>query len=259
MEGRRAVNRIRTLAVIVAAVVPAFLFAADPTPAGPAYQIVLRSRSAQSNPTKTKDAQTGGGGIVVEHPEPNTLVIAMTGAAVAGSEFHGSSAGITFDLDQALEIIPTRKGLRPPRIAMVGRVVGTLQVTDAGKCGKSCGSAEQAAGNAALILGDSSILSLSVKPMAVGPNSPVFVDNKEGIVETVAVAGSYSFRQSFAIAVGQGKGVFNRQYAVADFDPAPQLDGFWADALKPFRALPRKDFGFKVVLRVVEDTVPDSK
>jgi len=56
--------------------------------------------------------------------------------------------------------------------------------------------------------------------------------------------------------VNQGKGVFHRQYAVADFDPAPQLDPFWADALRPFRAVPRRDFGFKLVLRVVEDAGP---
>ena len=53
----------------------------------------------------------------------------------------------------------------------------------------------------------------------------------------------------------QGKGIFNRQYAVADFDPAAQLDAFWSDALKPFRAGPRGDLGFKIVVRVVEDAV----
>jgi hypothetical protein len=36
-------------------------------------------------------------------------------------------------------------------------------------------------------------------------------------------------------------------------DPAPQLDAIWGDALKPFRAVPRQAFGFKIVLRVVED------
>jgi hypothetical protein len=56
--------------------------------------------------------------------------------------------------------------------------------------------------------------------------------------------------------VTQGKGVFHRQSAVADFDPAPELDAFWADALKPFRAVPRRDFGFKIVVRVVEDAAP---
>jgi hypothetical protein len=47
--------------------------------------------------------------------------------------------------------------------------------------------------------------------------------------------------------------LWNRQAAVADFDPAPQLDSSWSDALKPFRAIPRKQFGFQVVVRVVED------
>jgi hypothetical protein len=59
---------------------------------------------------------------------------------------------------------------------------------------------------------------------------------------------------SFHIGVTQVNGVWDRQFAVADFDPAPQLDAFWSDALKPFRAVPRKDFGFKIIVRVVEDT-----
>src|SRR5262249_46423464 len=117
-EGRcpMPVRRCFLLASCLAVIVPAMVFAAEP-PAGPAYQIVLRSRTAQANPSRTRDAQTGGGTILVEQPEPNTIVITMTGAAVAGSECHGgSSAGITFNLDQALDIIPTRTGLRPPRI-----------------------------------------------------------------------------------------------------------------------------------------------
>jgi hypothetical protein len=233
--------------------------AADPPAAEPPYQIVLRSRTAPANPTKTRDAQTGGGAVLVEQPERNTIVITMTGAAVAGSEFHGSWAGITFELDQAFDILPTRKGLHPPRIAMVGWVVGTLQVTDPGKHCKGCGSAEQSLGTACLELGNSPLLSIAVKPSVAGPGNPVSVNTREGPVETAAAAGSYTLRESFAISVFQGKCVFNRQYAVADFDPAPQLDGFWADALKPFRALPRKDFGFRVVLRVVEDTSAESR
>src|SRR6478609_3589624 len=71
---------LASLAVLVS---PVALYAADP-PAGPAYQIVLRSRHAEATPTRSKDAQTGGGAIVVEQPEPNTLVVTMTGSAVAG-------------------------------------------------------------------------------------------------------------------------------------------------------------------------------
>jgi hypothetical protein len=239
---------------------PAAAFAAGlpPAPPGPAYQIVLRSRNAEATPTRTKDAQTGSGSIVVEQPEPNTIVVTMGGSAVAGSDFHGSAAGITFELEQDLEIIPLRAGARPPRIGMMGRVVGTLQVTEPCKCtGKPCGSAEQGPATACLSLGEASLLSITVKPTAVACGQEVSLNNRDGPVEATAAVGCYRLHASFRIGVSQGKGVFYRQAAVADFDPAPQLDAFWADVLKPFRAVPRREFGFKVVLRVVEERAPD--
>src|SRR5262245_34841624 len=149
------------LACLAALRSPATLHAADP-PAGPAYQIVLRSRHAEVTPTRTKDAQTGGGSIVVEQPEPNTIVVTMAGSAVAGSSCHRSAASIDFNLEQELDIIPTRTGVRPPRIGMVGRVVGTLQVTDPCKCCgkfcKPCGSDDQGPAAARLSFGATSML-----------------------------------------------------------------------------------------------------
>jgi hypothetical protein len=240
------------LASLAALLSPAAVPAADP-PVGPAYQIVLRSRHAEATPSRSKDAQTGGGYVVVEQPEPNTIVVTMGGSAVAGSECHGSSAGIDFNLEQELDIIPTRAGVRPPRVGMVGRVVGTLQVTDPGKCGKSCGTAEQGPAAASLSLGGTSLLSVNVKPSSVTCGQDSSINFRHGPVETTAVVGSYCLNGSFHIGVTQAKGVWNRQAAVADFDRAPQLDGSWADALKPFRAVPRKEFGFTIVFRVVED------
>jgi hypothetical protein len=251
-------RRSLVLAGLATLLGPAAVRAADP-PAGPAYQIVLRSRLAEVTPTRTKDAQTGGGSILVEQPEPNTIVVTMGGAAVAGSDFHGSASGIEFNLEQELDVIPTRPGVRPPRVGMVGRVVGTLQVTDPGKCGKACGSAEQGPAAACLALGDTSVLSVSVKPSSVVCGQELAVNNRHGPVESPAAPGSYCLTGSFHIGVSQGKGVWNRQAAVADFDPAPQLDSFWADALKPFRAVPRKEFGFRVVVRVVEEAPAEGK
>jgi hypothetical protein len=237
---------------LVALLGPAAVYAADP-PAGPAYQIVLRSRHAEATPTRNRDAQTGGGYVLVEQPEPNTIVVTMGGSAVAGSACHASAAGIDFNLEQELEMIPTRTGVRPPRIGMVGRVVGTLQVTDPGKCGKSCGTAEQGQAAACLTIGGTSLLSLGVKPSSVVCGQESSINHREGPFEAPAVPGPYCLTGSFHVGVTQGKGVWNRQAAVADFDPAPQLDAFWADVLKPFRAVPRKEFGFRVVVRVVED------
>ena len=245
-------RRSLLLVSLAALLSPAAVLAADP-PAGPAYQIVLRSRRAEATPTRTKDAQTGAGYILVEQPEPNTIVVTMGGAAVAGSDFHRSEAGIDFNLEQELEIIPTRTGVRPPRIGMVGRVVGTLQVTDPGKCGKACGTADQGPATASLVIGETSLLSVSVPPSAASCGQELSINHRDGPVECPAAVGCYRLTGSFRLGVSQGKGVFNRQSAVADFDPAPQLDAFWSDALKPFRAVPRRDFGFKVVVRVVEE------
>jgi hypothetical protein len=248
-------SRSLMLAGVAALLGPAFVYAADP-PAGPAYQIVLRSRHAEATPTRTKDAQTGGGWIVVEQPDPNTIVVTMGGSAVVGSDCHSSAAGIDFILEQDLDIVASRQGARAPRIGMVGRVVGTLQVTDPGKCGKACGSAEQGQATGCLACGPTNLLSVNVKQSAVSCGQEVSINNRDGPVESVAAVGSYRLTGSFHIGVSQGKGVFNRQAAVADFDPAPQLDAFWADVLKPFRAVPRRDFGFKLILKVVEDAAP---
>jgi hypothetical protein len=247
------------LAGLVALLGPAFFSSADPPPApdGLAYRIVLRSRHAEVTPTRAKDAQTGGGWITVEQPDANTVVITMGGSAVVGSDCHGSAAAIAFDLEQDLDVLPLRGGVRPPRIGMVGRVVGTLQVTDPGHCCKPCGTAEQGPAAACLSIGPTSLLSLSVKPSAVSCGQELAINHREGPVESAAVAGAYHLTASFRIGVTQGKGVFHRQFAVADFDPAPQLDAFWADALRPFRAVPRRDFGFKLIVRAIEDVAPE--
>jgi len=103
-------------------------------------------------------------------------------------------------------------------------------------------------------MGETSLLTVGLKPSSVACGQESSINFRDGPVESPAAAGCYRLTASFRIGVAQGKGVFHRQAAVADFDPAPQLDAFWADVLKPFRAVPRKDFGFKLVLRVVEDT-----
>jgi hypothetical protein len=244
---------------IVALLGPVSAFAQD-SPAGAPYQILLRSRRAEVTPNRTREAQTGGGAILVEQPEPNTIVVTMRGAAVAGSECRGGSATLDFNLEQDLDIIATRKGLRPPRIGMVGRVVGTLQVTDPGHCfkgsGKSCGNADQGPAAATLSMGETNLLTLNVQPEAASVGQELSINHREGPVEASTSVGSYRLTGIFRIGVTQSRNVWHRQAAVADFDPAPQLDGSWADALRPFRAIPRQDFGFKLILRVVESAAP---
>lgn len=218
-----------------------------------AYRIVLRSREAQATPQFSKTSQTGGGSIIVDQPSPNTVVIRMGGSAAAGSTFHCSSAGINFALLQDLEVIPTREGVRPPRIGMMGRLVGTLTVTDPEKWQHADGAASQGPAAAALWCCENTILAIDMPAAGVACGQKLAINNQTGPCEAPAVTGCYRLTANFQVAANQGKGVWHRQYAVADFDVAPQLDAFWADGLKTFRAVPRDEFGFTLVVRVVED------
>lgn len=163
-----------------------------------------------------------------------------------------------FELVQDLDIVPIRAGVRPPRVGMVGRVVGTLQVTEPGNFGHASGSAQQGPATASLCAAGVNVLSLDVEPSTVACGQKLAINHQAGPVESPIIAstpgsGCYRLTASFSVAADQNKGVFNRRFAVADLDPAPQLDPFWADALKPFRAVPRGEFGYKLVVRVVED------
>ena len=218
-----------------------------------AYRIVLRSRESQATPAKSKTSQTGGGSIVIDQPAGDTVVIRMGGSAAAGSTFHCSAAAINFALMQELEVVPTRQGVRPPRIGMMGRLIGTLTVTEAEKWQHAKGSANQGPASAALWSCENSLLSVDVPASGVACGQKLAINNQCGPCEAAAAAGCYRLTANFDVAADQGKGVWHRQYAVADFDPAPQLDPFWADGLKTFRAVPREEFGFTLVVRVVED------
>ncbi|WP_428305724.1 hypothetical protein [Lacipirellula sp.] len=219
----------------------------------PAYRIVVRSRESQATPVKSKTSQTGGGSIVIDQPSADTVVIHMGGSAAAGSTFHCSTAAINFALNQELEITPTREGLRPPRIGMMGRLIGTLTVTNAEKWQHAQGRANQGPASATLWSGENALLSVDVPASGVACGQKLAINNQCGPCEAAAAAGCYRLTANFDVSANQGKGVWHRQYAVADFDPAPQLDPFWADGLKTFRAVPREEFGFTLVVRVVED------
>lgn len=250
--------------LLLIAALPAILPIAGRTHAqapasGPAYQIVLRSRHAQVTPAKFERAQTGGGSILIAQPEPNTIIITMSGSTVVGSGCRPANATIHYDFAQDLDILPLRDGVRPPRIGMIGRLVGTLQVIDHGSARCDEAIAAQGPASANLSMGGVNLLCVGTEPSTVAHGQKIAINHQCGPVEASAVAspaecGYFRLTATFDIGANQGKGVFNRRYAVADFDSAPQLDSFWADALKPFRAVPRDDFGFKLVVRVVEDT-----
>jgi hypothetical protein len=219
---------------------------------GKSVVLTLRSRDGVVTPERTKHGETGGGFIQVTQITPNVVMFLMRGAAAAGVD-HAGSAGMQFKLEQDLEIMSTRAGLRPPRLVAAAWLIGSLNSTL-----RNGGMAEQAPAcatfrSAALT---EPIVSMCIKPHSVGSGENLLVNERVGPLEAVVTPGAYHLSQTFAINVNQEKACYLTGSAAANFDPEPRLEGTWNDVLKPFRAVPKRDFGYRVILRVVEDVPP---
>ncbi len=219
----------------------------------PPYAILLRSRSAVVTPEKSKEAQTGGGFIQVTQLEPNLIMVLMRGAVVAGSEHQADSASMQFDLNQDFEIVPTRKGLRPPRLTLAAWAIGCLNSTL-----PEGGTADHGAGCACVQFAGQQLLNVCVKPHSVAGGQNLLVNDRVGPMEVPATPGAYCLHQTFALNANQQKSRCHPGSAAADFDPDPKFDSRWNTVMKPFRAVPHKDFGFRAILRVVEEPPPSA-
>jgi len=220
-----------------------------PSALAPPYRIILRSRKAVVTPENSREGQTGGGFIQVTQLEANVVMFHMRGAAAAGIHCKGSAA-MQFELTQDFEIVPTRERVLPPRLSLTNWLIGTLLSTDHGG-----GTAEQAAACSSVESAGHTVLNLCAQPHSVTNCQKLFVNDREGPLEVPVVPCLFTLRQTFALRVNQPP-TLHHAAAVADFDPEARLDVRWEDVLKPFRAVPHRDFGFRAILHVVEDTPP---
>src|SRR5262249_39754278 len=98
---RRSTVMRTLIAALLAIACPSALILAQPPapPAGPVATISLKDRHGHAVPLRQGFTHTGGGNIDVAQPAPDTVVVTMTGVAVAGAHpCKDSSASLTFDL-----------------------------------------------------------------------------------------------------------------------------------------------------------------
>jgi hypothetical protein len=236
------------LSAVACAACLSLLVAGRAAAVDPPYQIILRSRNAVVTPERTRDSQTGGGYIQVTQVEPNAIMVLMRGAVAAGSGHKDNSAAMQFTLDQDFEIVPTKAGRRPPRLILSAWLIGSLTSTL-----QEGGTADHAPACATVQSGGQPILNLCIHPHSVAGGQDLLVNDRGGPLELCAAPGGYCLHQTFAISANQPKGYCHPGSAAADFDPDPKLDTRWNEVLKPFRAVPHRDFGFRVILQVVEE------
>src|SRR3954463_7647166 len=119
----------RLLITVAALAVAAATRAGDPPP----VTIDLNSRQAQAVPTRSGFNHTGGGNIDVQHPVPDTLVVTMTGVAVAGGcPGKDSVAALAFNLRQEFDVTISKSDVKRAKLTLDARVIGLLRSHEKG-------------------------------------------------------------------------------------------------------------------------------
>jgi hypothetical protein len=193
---------------------------------------------------------TGAGNIDVAQPTPDVVVVTMTGAAVAGGHpCKDSVATMNFDLDQCFEVSFDSPKLKKAKLVMEARVIGLLRSHR-----KGCGSAQEGPGCATVLSGPTAILTVCAPEHSVAGGENLSINDHDGPVEVPIVPGKFSLHQTFTISAAHPKSILPCKAASAEFAPDPALDPLWISYWEPFHGANKKDFGFQVTLKVVEDT-----
>jgi hypothetical protein len=218
----------------------------------PDVSLALGSRSGKVTPARTGCTHTGGGNIDVQQPSPDTLVVTMTGAAVAyGGPTGPADASQVFDLIQQFEVSFDKPTVKAAKLTIEGRVIGFLR-------SHKVGSADVCA-SATVSGGAGPGLTLTMPSHAVAGCESISVNDKEGPVGVVVAAGKYTLSQSFKVAAAMPKSVLPCKAPSAEFAPDPALDPLWISSKEPFHGAKKSDLGFQVTIKVAPEDVPEKK
>ena len=217
--------------------------------AGPAVTIQLNSRQAQVIPTRHCFTHTGGGNIDVAQPAPDTVVITMTGVAVAGAHpCKASYARMQFDLSQCFEVRFENPKVKKARLILEGRVIGLLRTHK-----KGGGTAAEGPGKAAVSAGPVELLALCLPDHSVAGGDNLSINDHEGPVAVPILPGKYTLHQTFDVSAEHSHSLLPCKAASAEFAPDPALDPLWISYWEPFHGAIKKDFGFQIILKVAAE------
>ena len=216
-------------------------------PAAPTVSITLKDRHGHVTPERAGCTHTGGGNLDVQQPSPDTVVITMTGAAVATGGPHGSTATLTFDLEQCFDVVFEKPTVKAARVSVEGRVIGLL------RSGCKGGTASESNGCATIVCGGSSLVTLSVPDHAAAGGENLSINDKAGPVDAPIGVGAHTLHQSWLVSAAHPRALLGKA-ASAEFAPDPALDPLWISYKESFHGAVKKDFGFQIIVKVAEDT-----
>ena len=201
-------------------------------------------------PQRTGFTHTGGGNIDVAQPSPDTVVITMTGVAVAGPHpIKDSAATMFFGLGQVFDISFDNPKVKKAKLVLEGRVIGLLRT----HC-KGGGSVCFNNACATIACGDTSVLTVCVPPASSAAGQNVSLNCHEGPQNVPVAAGTCSVHQTWTVSATHPRGLCpTAKAASAEFAPDPALDPLWISYWEPFHGAAKKDFGFQVTIKVAAE------
>jgi hypothetical protein len=220
---------------------------APAAPSAPPVSFIVGPRHGHVVPIRHGCTHTGGGNIDIAQPSPDTLIITMTGAAVAYGSICDASAAQNFDLDQAFEVSFDNPKLKKAKLTMEARVIGLLRShgkNDTASYDNAC---------AAVLSGPANLVHLCVPPHSVAGCDNLSVNDHAGPFSVPIAAGKYCLQQTFMVSAAAHKCLLCKGPS-AEFAPDPAIDPLWLSYKEPFHGAAKKDFGFQVILKVAEDT-----
>jgi hypothetical protein len=221
------------------------------TPA-PDVALALGSRSAKVTPMRSGTTHTGGGNIDVQQPAPDTVVITMTGVAVAyGGPAGAASASQVFELVQQFEVSFDKPAVKAAKLTVEGRLIGFLR-------SHKLGSADVCA-SATLVGGAGSGVTLVMPTHSVSGSESASINDKEAPTGAVVAAGKYTLNQSFRVTAVMPKCALPCKAPSAEFAPDPALDPLWISPKEPFKGAKKTDLGFQITLKVAPEALPEKK
>jgi hypothetical protein len=210
----------------------------------PKLSFVLKDRHGHATPMRTHAAHTGGGNVDVAQPRDDTLIITMTGVVTAGPHPGvATAASLAFDLDQDLEIVSADPKIKMAKLTLEAQIVGLLRGDEHGGC------AGVNNGSLVVVNGKTTVLSLAIEGHTVSGGENLAINDRKGPVSVAVPPGDYHLLQTFHISANHAHGIRGKA-AAAEFAPDPTLDPTWISVTDPFRGANKKEFGFRVILRV---------
>jgi hypothetical protein len=220
-------------------------------------EIVIGAAEGTGHPTiRGCSAHAGGGNITVSRIDPTTVVITMTGIAVAqgNNVVRGSSASYQFDHALDFTIVVNSPDIKSAKLNLEAVVVGRLRSQcECSQCGKRSGTAQiTTPGTASVTLDTKEVAAVHLPAREACCCDSQTIYNREGPVVASVAPGRYTLHGTFGFEASAPPSFLNR-FAAADFSPEWVLDLRQFGYPEPFIAYGNKDFGFTITLKVVPE------